>query len=352
MKTYIGLSRDHSASMRQIAKAAAKDYNTKIEAIKEASVANKQDTVVSVVECGYGNTDKVKLVVTNSSPVALQPIDNYIANGYGTPLYDSIGALIELFEKMPDANDPEVSFLVMAITDGYENASNKYNSTTLIRKINQLIATDRWSFVLRVPRGMKAGLVRIGFHEGNILEWDQTDAGTHVAAQTDTQAFGSYFAARSTGVTKTTSFYSNLENVTSEDVEAALDDISKEILVWPVTKADDGVEIRKFVEDRTGGEPYLKGAAFYELTKIEPKVQDNKKILIRDRNTQSVYYGTQARKMLGLPAYGNIRLRPGHHGNFDVYIQSTSVNRKMDAGTSLIYWKNVGTRFKEGPSAR
>lgn len=352
MKTYIGLVRDHSASMRQIAKAAAKDYNTKIDAIKEASIANNQDTIVSVAECGYGNTDKVRLVVTNSSPATLAPIETYVANGHGTPLFDSIGALIEQFENSPDVNDPKVSFLIMAVTDGYENASNRYNSTTLIRKINSLIATDRWSFVLRVPRGHKNSLVRMGFHEGNILEWDQTDQGTVQAAAVDTQAFSTYFSSRAAGQTKTTTFYSDLSGVTSKQVEESLDDISKEIVIWPVTQSDDGVDIRKFVEDRSGGEPYLKGAAFYELTKIEPKVQENKRILIRDKTTQAVYYGREARRLIGVSEFGNVRLRPGHHGNFDVYIQSTSVNRKMDAGTNLIYWKNIGTRFKEGPSAR
>jgi hypothetical protein len=96
----------------------------------------------------------------------------------------------------------------------------------------------------------------------------------------------------------------------------------------------------------------LKGAGFYQLTKTEPLVQDHKRILIRDKTTQAVYFGSAARQMLGLPAWGGVRLAPGDHGNFDIFIQSTSVNRKLAKGTSLIYWENVGKKYLEGPSAR
>ena len=109
MKNYIGISRDHSGSMRSIAHVAAKDYNTKIDSIKEAALAHDQDTIVSVVECGYGRTDKVQRVVVNSSVNKLEPITKYIADGVGTPLFDSVGDLIEQFESMPDKDDPNVS---------------------------------------------------------------------------------------------------------------------------------------------------------------------------------------------------------------------------------------------------
>ena len=130
------------------------------------------------------------------------------------------------------------------------------------------------------------------------------------------------------------------------------EDISQEVAIFPVSTADHDVEIRPFIEARLHGKPMLKGAGFYQLTKTEPTVQPNKKILVRDKTTQAIYYGDAARQMLGLPTYGNIRLAPGNHGNFDIFIQSTSVNRKLTRGTSLVYWENVGVRYKEGPSAR
>lgn len=100
--------------------------------------------------------------------------------------------------------------------------------------------------------------------------------------------------------------------------------------------------------------PLLKGAAFYQLTKTEPEVQDHKRIIIRDKTTNAIYEGAAARQMLGLPTYGTIRLAPKDlsSSNFDMYIQSTSVNRKMTVGTNVVYWANVGVKYKEGVSAR
>lgn len=351
MKNYIGISRDHSASMRNIAHVAAQDYNSKIDSIKKATLENNQDTIVSVVECGSGNTDGISRVVVNSNVNALTPIENYVANGRGTPLFDSVGDLIEQFESMPDANDKNVSFLVMAITDGYENSSVKYDPYRIRNKIKQLIQTDRWSFIFRVPRGHANYMINLGIPEGNILEWDQTERGTIEAAQQDREAFSQYFVGRSAGITSTQKFYSNLSNISSKEVEQTLTDISKEVIIWPVGPKDNGVQIRDFVEARLNNSHMLKGSAFYQLTKTEQKVQTYKKILIRDKKTQAIYFGSAARKLMGLPSYGDYKLAPGDHGDFDIFIQSTSVNRKLTTGTSLIYWEKVGERYKEGPSS-
>jgi len=36
---------------------------------------------------------------------------------------------------------------------------------------------------------------------------------------------------------------------------------------------------------------------------------------------------------------GTIKLAPGDHGNFEIFIQSTSNNRKLLAGTKCVYWR-------------
>ena len=74
MKTYFGISRDHSGSMRGIARAAARDYNSLIQSIKENSAAEQIDTIVSVVKCGVGVRGSIERDVTNSNVQTLQPI--------------------------------------------------------------------------------------------------------------------------------------------------------------------------------------------------------------------------------------------------------------------------------------
>jgi hypothetical protein len=345
LRNYIGISRDHSGSMRSIAHVAKNDYNSKIDAIKSAAIANFQDTKVSVVECGYGSTDAVRTVVNNAAVTVLEPMATYTADGRGTPLYDSVGSLIELFEKLPAAKDKDASFVIFAITDGQENSSCYWSDVKLARRITELTATDRWSFIFRVPRGYGRDLQsKLGIPAGNIQEWDQTERGVVVAAKADAEAFTQYFAGRSLGATSTQKFYADLTNVSASEVKAQLEDISSEVMLWPVSEADDGAVIVSFCEQRLSGfgKRMLKGAAFYQLTKPEARVQDYKKILIRDKTTNAIYYGNAAKQMLGLPTVGQIKLWPGQQGNYDVFIQSTSYSRKLVKNSQLLYWENAG----------
>ena len=63
-----------------------------------------------------------------------------------------------------------------------------------------------------------------------------------------------------------------------------------------------------------------------------------KSILIHNKNTGAVYFGNEARNVLGLPHDREIRIVPGNHGDYEIFIQSTSVNRKLLAGTKVVYF--------------
>jgi hypothetical protein len=67
--------------------------------------------------------------------------------------------------------------------------------------------------------------------------------------------------------------------------------------------------------------------AFYELVKNE-HVQPQKQIVIQNRKTGKVYSGDNARKLLNLPNQ-EVKITVGDFGEWNVYIQSTSVNRKV-----------------------
>ena len=94
-------------------------------------------------------------------------------------------------------------------------------------------------------------------------------------------------------------------------------------------------EIRPFVE--RSGYTYVKGNAFYQLTKDENAVQPYKEILLREKNKQIIYGGDGARKLIGLQEKLTVAVQPGNHANWDIFVQSTSVNRKLVRGTTLLY---------------
>jgi hypothetical protein len=210
------------------------------------------------------------------------------------------------------------------------------------------IKTDRWTFAFLVPNGYGIRFSRsFGIPEGNIQEWDATTAvGTETAFVTNTTAFSSYFTAKSGGVDKVKgsarSFYANLDGLTVRKTRSALSEITKQVTFLTALR---DCQIREAVLD--SGLEWIKGAAFYQLIKTEKKVQDYKLVALRVKTSGKVYCGQEARDMLGIGnAIGTVRLVPGDHGKFDVFIQSTSVNRKIPKGSEVMYWPKVGTQKK------
>ena len=339
-KQYLAFIRDHSGSMRGLGKQAAKDYNSQIASVQDAAKKYNIDTIVSVIKCGIGpGVGRVEREIINSNVHVLRPINEntYEVNGNSTPLFDSVGEVIELFKAVPDYTSLDVSFLVLVITDGQDNASPKWKFK-IGNEVLSLQASDRWTFVFRVPRGYRNSLKSLGIPEGNILEWDQTEHGLFTSTTATLSAVDTFYATRSKGGTSTRCFYSNLDNVSKEKVKATLENISKEASIY-LNSVKPGISIKELSVYYTGD--YVKGTVFYQLIKHESDVQEYKVFCVRDKGTKAIYSGRAARDLLGLPHSGTISLSPGNHGNYDIFIQSTSVNRKIPLNSSVLIWRNV-----------
>lgn len=340
MKNYIGFCDDHSGSMSVLTKAAIADSNANITAVKNAATAEEQDTIV------YRNefSSYVRRTVINSNPHVLKSVNSWDTGGM-TALYDAIGDMIEQLQAVPDYGRNDVSFLVIATTDGDENVSQKYTPLKLKELITELQNTERWTFVLRVPKGQKHTVINLGIPEGNIQEWDTTTAGMQASTAATTQAMGNFMRQRSTGVRGSSTFYAGVEKVDTAKLDVVDPKKLSQYKVGTHNGDFDGMMIRDFILARRMR--YLKGAAFYQLVKTEAKVQPDKLILIQDRATGAVYCGKDARKMIGLPTDSNARLHPGDHQNYNIFIQSFSINRKMPMGTGVIYWEEKGVEFTQ-----
>jgi len=341
-KNYIGIVRDQTGSMSGLKRAATDDYNSTIQGIREAALSGDIDTIINVMKCGvgtYGRTyDRAKNIhdVMNSSVSAVRSLayNDYDTNGGETPLFDAVGELIEIMEKAPDIHDPNVTFLVLVITDGEDNSSSIWK-TKIGEKMRKLQSTDRWTFLFRVPKGYGSKLSRtFGIPEGNIYEWSQTEKGFQDSTNATKAGFQTYYSGLSKGVTSTGKFFVNLNQINQSDVEVNLVDISNKTYIYEVYRFDSPV-IKDFMESKTG-RPYQKGSAFYQLVKAED-VQDGKSIAIRGKSSGKIYSGVAARRILGLPLYGKFRVQPSGHSDYEVYVQSTSLNRKLPLGTKVLY---------------
>jgi Mg-chelatase subunit ChlD len=251
----------------------------------------------------------------------------------GTALFDTVSTAIGDHLK-PERIDEDVAYLLIVQTDGQDEHSYDRKGERMKELVRQVQSTDRWTITFQLPPGFKQKFcTTYGIHSGNCIEWERSTQGMEVATQWAAAATSNYVANRSVGINAMSTFYTDLSDLTSKDLKTSLANIQDKVKTFTVPAE---VEIRPFIEEKTGY-PYQAGSVFYQLTKTE-KVQDTKKLLIQEKNTKAIYAGNEARTLLGLPTGVDCRVRPGNHANFDLFVQSTSVNRKLVRGTKLVHW--------------
>ena len=108
---------------------------------------------------------------------------------------------------------------------------------------------------------------------------------------------------------------------------------------FQVMEVPENIDIRSFVE--SNGIAFKKGRGFYELTKSET-VQQYKEVIMQDRETGEMFTGAQVRERLGLQPQvtsGGVKEKLSSRDTklFRVFVQSTSVNRKLIGGTAFLY---------------
>ena len=336
-KTYIGIIRDRSSSMIDHTKNAINDYNSQIDIIKQKMLSLNQDIIVSV----YDFADYVNKNVVNSSAITLKQITNYESYGY-TRLYDTIGEMITDFEKLPDYDNNNVSFLILILTDGEENRSISWDQFKLANKIKELNKTEKWTIVFRVPKGYKITISGLNIPKDNIIEWDVNNTKKlETSTNIQTKSIDNYLTARSTGVRKSTTFFTNTEELSTQKLKKELDDITSQLVSWQIQTPNEAREISSFVEHKTG-KKFKPGTCFHSLTnKRKNEISPDKQIIIKNKKTKKYYFGdiNEIKELLKLPQNVKIKVEPESISNFEIFIQSKSYNRKLVVGTELLYWE-------------
>lgn len=103
---------------------------------------------------------------------------------------------------------------------------------------------------------------------------------------------------------------------------------------FQVLHVDYTTDIKSFV--LSTGAVFKIGRGFYELTKQE-EVQERKEVVLVDKKTGDMWSGGAARDMINLPYGQRGKVRPIYGFDYDVFIQSTSANRKLIGGTKFLY---------------
>ncbi|MFJ8593405.1 vWA domain-containing protein [Streptomyces sp. NPDC093598] len=334
---HVALVLDASSSMSHLSRKVVEVADQQIAYLARRSRELDQETRVTV----YVFADKVECVIYDKDVLRMPSLKQlYRTGGMTALLAAALKSQRELAQTAQLYGDH--SFLTFVLTDGQENASHRCEDSPardprqLVRAVAQMIETqqDNWTLAVLVPDQMgKREAMQCGFPKDNIAIWDATSTqGLEEAGQVIRQATENFMMGRTQGIRGSRAVFSTGAEAVNEDTIKAAGltpvDPSKYQLI-PVAR---DAAIREWVTEC--GHTYRTGGAFYQLSKSE-KIQAQKQIAVLEKKTDRVFTGPEARALLGLP-HTEVRVKPDHNDHFTIFVQSTSVNRKLVPNTRLL----------------
>ncbi|MEV4950226.1 VWA domain-containing protein [Streptomyces sp. NPDC053755] len=334
---HVALVLDASSSMSHLSRKVVEVADQQIEYLARRSRELEQETRVTV----YVFADTVECVVYDKDVLRMPSLKQlYRVGGMTALLAAALKSQRELAQTAQLYGDH--SFLTFVLTDGQENASHRCadapaeDPRALVRAVAEMIGTqqDNWTLAVLVPDQMgKREAMQYGFPKENIAIWDATSTqGLEEAGQVIQQATEKFMVGRTQGIRGSRAvFTTGAEAVNKDTIKAAgLTPVDPSQYRLLAVAKDAG--IREWVLE--SGHTYRTGGAFYQLSKSE-KIQARKQIAVLEKKTDRVYTGPEARALLGLPDV-EVRVKPDHNDDFTIFVQSTSVNRRLVAHTRLL----------------
>lgn len=167
---------DKSGSMSTIRDATISGFNEYINTLKSKDQNVKFNLTLF-------DTDSIEKRYVNTPLVDVQPLnrETYVPNAM-TPLYDAVVDSTEaLFESVKN-NQPRPSVVVVIMTDGMENSSQRHDEKCMRELIQRLEKEYNWSFIyMGANQDSYANAANYGIQMGNTVNWGATTRGSNKA---------------------------------------------------------------------------------------------------------------------------------------------------------------------------
>ncbi len=334
---HVALVLDASSSMSHLSRKVVEVADQQIAYLARRSRELDQETRVTV----YVFADKVECVIYDKDVLRMPSLKQlYRTGGMTALLAAALKSQRELAQTAQLYGDH--SFLTFVLTDGQENASHRCRDFSaqdphqLVQAVAEMIATqqDNWTLAVLVPDQMgKREAMQCGFSKDNIAIWDATSTqGLEEAGQVIRQATENFMMGRAQGIRGSRAVFSTGADAVNENTIKAAGLTPVDPSTYQLIPVSRDAAIREWVIEC--GHTYRTGGAFYQLSKSE-KIQAQKQIAVLEKKTDRVYTGPEARALLGLPDT-EVRVKPDHNDHFTIFVQSTSVNRKLVPHTRLL----------------
>lgn len=329
---HIALVIDESGSMRMRKETVVQVVDGLVQHLATQSQNHDQETRVSI----YTFADEARCLVYDKDVLRLPSLKGLYEPGGNTALIDATLQALGDLRKVPELYCDH-SFLLYVITDGEENASRSSNPIALSQPIMAL--PENWTVATFVPSERhRHTAVRYGFPNENVAVWDAGSVqGVERAGSILRQATDAYMTSRAAGVRGTKSLFSfDMSGVGAKLAQgtAPADMTTLRPGQFRLLKVPSDCAIADFIEGEFR-RPYRLGEAYYQLTKRET-VQPQKAIAVYDSKEHKVLTGLGARALVGL---GGAEVRvdaPSPTERYQLFIQSTSTNRKLLADTRVL----------------
>lgn len=331
---HIVLVIDASYSMAHLTRDVVKVADNQIQYLARRSKELDQETRITVYTFNttgtyYSPQHNIDCLIYDKDVLRVPSISGLYNPDGGTPLIDATVTALDDLAETPEKYG-EHSFLVYVLTDGEENQSSR-TASQLASKINSL--PDNWTLAAFVPN--QIGVMeakRFGFPKDNIAVWDATSsAGVSEMGERIRETSEAFMQNRSRGIRGSRSLF-QLATPSVGEVQNNLRGVNYG--AYDLFEVDRTGRIDEAVKRETG-HPYVVGKGYYELIKTET-IQPQKQIAILANG--HVYTGYEARELLGLPDY-HVKVKPNDYQDYEIFVQSTSTNRKMIAGQKLLVFR-------------
>lgn len=202
---------DDSGSMDIIASIAKDVFNKMIEDTKDKAIESGQATNVSLVWFG----ERVDVQYSHQPVSNLNKITHYRPSQRYTTLFSGVKKGIEVLDEVVPLKKYDDAYLVITVTDGEENYSDRYGGYGTIARTTELFREKQgegnWTFVFMVPPGVRDSFCRkYGIPTDNVREWKQDRASMMHMSSEVTSGIGSYYTSRASGQRSVKKFFVQL----------------------------------------------------------------------------------------------------------------------------------------------
>ena len=337
----IVISFDDTGSMSSVRKEVRRKLNKLVEDLYKT---NSNLNIGIIIHNDYCDHDTIQqLDLTNDKPLITSFINRSSSCGGGDS-DECYELVLQTFNNIEWKSDKKVCILIgdanphevgYRYKDHVNNISWKNESMKCanngikvytVQALGSRFSVNFYNEVARLTNGLKLDLTQFDHITEYILAIINNENGSLEEYEKHDDRFKYNLAFKNMfNVLKGNSSIVSLEK---------LNDLSK----FQVLNVTENCVIKDFVE--LTGAKYKAGKGFYQLTKSE-LIQENKEVLMVFKLTGETISDTiKCRQLLGIPfgTRGNINPRTTEIcSKYDVYIQSTSYNRKLVGGTKFLY---------------